>query len=83
MNGPESLNCIRSCPQVHKKETDEEFSTFKSQGTPTQPTLEPNKLVVKLSHRQLTPLEEEVLVLGLANCPQKYFFEDIIAAIWI
>ena len=57
------------------------FSTLKSQGTP-QPTLETSNLVVNLSHRHLTSLEEEVLALGLsfAIAPSSIPFEDIIAA---
>ena len=64
-----------------KRRQIKKFSTLKSQGTP-QPTLETSKLVVNLSHRHLTSLEEEVLALGLsfAIAPRSIPFEDIIAA---
>ena len=39
-----------------------DLSPFRA--APSQPTLETSKLIGNLSHRQLTPLEEEVLALG-------------------
>ena len=75
-------NVVHRVYNDRKRRQIRKFSTFKSQGTPSQPALETSELVVNLSHRQLIPLEEEVLVLGLsfAIAPRSIPFEDIIAA---
>ena len=77
--------CKNAADRVYndtKRRQIRKFSNLKSEGTPSRPTLETSKLVVNLSHRQLTPLEEEVLALGLsfAIAPRSIPFEDIIAA---
>ena len=74
--------CKSAMDRVYNDRQIRKFSTHKSQGTPSQPTLETSKLVVNLSHRQLPSHEEEVLSLGLsfAIAPRSIPFEDIIAA---
>ena len=77
--------CKDAAKCVHKDTKERQirkFRTLKSQGTQTQAMLDRSKLVINLSHRQLTSVEEEVLALGLsfAMAPRSIPLEDIIAA---
>lgn len=77
--------CKDSARHVHqdtKERQTKKFNTLLAQGTQRpRPMLDHSKLIVNLSHRQLIPLEEEVLALGLsfAVTPRSIPVEEIIA----
>ena len=70
--------------QAVKEKQTLKFTKFKHQKTQTQSqtTLDCSRLVVNLSSRRLSPVEEEVLALGLsfAIAPRHIPYEEIISA---
>ena len=80
--------CHDAAQRVHRAVKEKQSFKFnqlqhqKSQQPLSQATLDRSKLVVNLSSRPLSPMEEEVLALGLsfAIAPSRIPYEDIIAA---
>ena len=85
-NGQRSTTSVGAPPVVSTKtrrtDRSRSLTLSKSKGTQSKPTLDHKKLIVNLSHWQLTPVEEEVLALRLsfAVAPRNVPIEEIIAA---